>query len=106
MTGFSDREREFEAEFAHEEELAFRIRTRRNGLLGYWGAEHLGISGPAAHDYALAVIDAQFMPQGQENVVKKLTADFAAKGVPVSESQIRDESHRLLAVAKKQIMAI
>lgn len=106
MTGFNDREREFEAEFAHNEELAFRIRTRRNGLLGYWAAEHIGISGAAAHDYALSVIDAQFTPHGQENVVKKLTSDFAAKGIAVSESQIQDESHRLLAVAKKQIMAI
>jgi len=106
MTVFNDREREFEAKFAHDQELGFRVKTRRNGLLGYWAAEHLGIDPKAAQEYALATIDAQFHPHGDDSVVAKLVADFAAKGAGIDEVRVRDEAQRLLSIAKKQIMAV
>ena len=34
MTTFDDRERAFEAKFARDEEMMFRITARRNKLLG------------------------------------------------------------------------
>ena len=35
---FDDRERAFEAKFARDEEMQFRIIARRNRLLGQWAA--------------------------------------------------------------------
>ena len=34
MTMFDDRERAFEAKFAHDQEMQFRVNARRNRLLG------------------------------------------------------------------------
>ena len=44
MTQFDDRERAFEAKFAHDEEMQFRISARRNRLLGEWAARQMGLT--------------------------------------------------------------
>ena len=44
MTQFDDRERAFEAKFAHDEEMQFRITARRNRLLGEWAARQMGLT--------------------------------------------------------------
>jgi hypothetical protein len=104
MTGFDEREKEFEARFKHDQELAFKVKTRRNRLLGLWAADHLGLSGAAKEAYAKAVVDAEFAPHGEDAVLAKLHTDFSAKGVALPEAQLRDEMERLLAEAKKQVM--
>jgi hypothetical protein len=42
MSTFDKREEGFELKFAHEEEVRFRARARRNKMLGLWAAEKLG----------------------------------------------------------------
>ena len=44
MTQFNDRERAFEAKFARDEEMQFRILARRNRLLGEWAARLMSLS--------------------------------------------------------------
>ena len=44
MTQFDDRERAFEAKFARDEEMQFRITARRNRLLGEWAARQMGLT--------------------------------------------------------------
>ena len=48
MSGFGDREKGFEAKYSHDEETKFRIRARRNKLLGLWLASQFGLAGDAA----------------------------------------------------------
>ena len=48
MSTFDKREEGFENKFAHDEELRFKARARRNKLVGLWAAEKLGIVGAAA----------------------------------------------------------
>jgi len=38
MPTFDDREKEFEARFKHDQELQFKVKARRNRLLGLWAA--------------------------------------------------------------------
>jgi hypothetical protein len=105
MTGFEDREKEFEARFAHDQEIAFKVKTRRNRLLGLWAAEHMGIADAAADAYVEELIAEEFLPHGDEHVLAKLRDDFAARGVGIGEAQILDEFHRLTSLARKQILA-
>ena len=44
MTNFKDREQAFEAKFARDEEMLFRVTARRNRLLGQWAAEKMGLT--------------------------------------------------------------
>jgi hypothetical protein len=56
-------------------------------------------------DYAKEVILADFEKPGDSDVVAKLVNDLAAAGKPTDEQTIRKQAERVLAHAKKQLMA-
>lgn len=105
MTTFDQRKDGFEKKFAHDEELQFKATARRNKLLGQWAAEKLGLSGDAAAAYAKEVVAADFEEAGDDDVVRKVLADFKAKGIDQSEHQVRRTMDELMAEAIAQVKA-
>ena len=105
MTTFDKREEGFEKKFAHDEELRFKAMARRNKLLGLWAAEKLGLSGAAADDYAKSVVRVDFEEAGEEDVFRKVRADFDAKKVAQSDHQIRRTMDELMQAAVDQLKA-
>ncbi len=105
MTTFDQRKDAFENKFAHDEELRFKATARRNKLLGLWAAEKLGKSGAEADAYAKAVVVADFEEAGDEDVVRKVKADFAAGAVTVGDAEIRQIMAELLVKAAEEIQA-
>jgi hypothetical protein len=105
MTTFDSRKDGFEKKFAHDEELQFKATARRNKLLGRWAAEKLGLSGDEADQYAKDVVAADFEEAGDDDVVRKVMADFAAKNVDQSEHQVRRTMDELMVEAVAQIKA-
>ena len=105
MTTFDKREEGFEKQFAHDEELRFKANARRNKLLGLWAAEKMGLSGPAADAYAKEVVVADFEEAGDDDVLRKVRKDFDAKGVALSDQEIRKIMDGLMAQAVAQIKA-
>jgi len=103
MTTFDKRKEGFENKFARDEELRFKSTARRNKLLGLWAAEKLGKSGDAADAYAREVVRADMQEAGDEDVFRKLRADFDAAGVAQSDHQIRRTMEELLVEAASQI---
>lgn len=103
MSDFSDREKGFERKFALDEELRFKATARRNRLLGLWAAEKLGKSGADADAYAKEVVAADFEEVGDNDVLRKVKADFDAAGVEQSEHQIRRTMDELMAEAIEQV---
>ncbi|MBL8579559.1 MAG: DUF1476 domain-containing protein [Mesorhizobium sp.] len=103
MSDFSDREKGFERKFALDEELRFKATARRNKLLGLWAAEKLGKAGADAEAYAKEVVAADFVEAGDDDVLRKVKADFDAAGVDQSEHQIRRTMDELLAQAIEQV---
>ena len=105
MTSLKDREQGFERKFAHDEEMKFKAEARRNRLLGLWAAGKLGITDPdEAKSYAQQVVFADFAEKGDEDVQRKVSADFQSKGITVPDQEIRDQMTRLLAEAKAQLL--
>lgn len=105
MSGFDDRKKGQEAKFAHDAELRFKAEARRNKLLGIWAAEQMGLGADEAKTYAAEVVAADFAEAGDEDVFRKVSADFQAKGVSVSEDAIRKKMAELVAVAQQQVLA-
>jgi len=103
MSSFDERKNSFENKFAHDQQLQFRVMARRNKLLGLWAAELMGLKGEEAQAYAGAVVTADFEEAGDEDVFRKVRADFDAKGVQQSDHQLRRTMDELFAEAKKQI---
>ena len=104
MTTLQDREREFETRFKHDQELEFKVNTRRNRLLGLWAAERMGLPADDAAAYAKSVVDAAF-GGGIKTVIAKVTADLNAKGDGVTADQVKFELDHLAVTARQQIMA-
>ncbi len=105
MTTFDKREEGFEKKFSHDEDLRFKANARRNKLLGLWAAEKMGLSGSAADAYAKEVVVADFEEAGDDDVLRKVSKDFAAKGVAQSDQDIRKAMIELMAQAIEQIKA-
>lgn len=105
MTTFEERQKGYEAKFARDEELKFKATARRNRMLGQWAAGRLGLSGAEAEEYAKSVVRADFAEPGDDDVIRKVMDDFAAKGVPAREDEIREKLVDLMAEAVAQIEA-
>lgn len=102
MTTFDDRERAFEAKYAHDAEMQFKAEARRNRLLGLWAAGLMGKSGEEAADYAREVIKSDFQEAGEEDVFRKVRADLEGRA---GDAEIRAKMRDLLTQAKAQIMS-
>ena len=105
MTTFDKREESFEKKFALDEEQKFKAEARRNRLLGLWAAGKLGISGDAANAYAKEIVAAEFSEGGDAAVVRKVMGDLAAKGIAITEAQVRTEITELMTQAVAQVKA-
>ena len=103
MTSFDDRERSYESRFAREQEFEFKVHARAAKLVGLWAAEIMGLSGPEAESYAREVVRADFAEPGPDDVIRKVQADFQARGVDCSEHRIRLRMEEDLRTAREQL---
>ncbi len=106
MTTFDQREHAFEEKFAHDEELRFKVHAARNHMLGLWVAQKLGLSAAAGEAYASNLAQADVAKFRDDQVIQKVLTDFKAKGLNVSESDVRQEFNRLLPIVKKKIAGL
>lgn len=103
MTTFEEREKGFEKKFALDQDLKFRSESRRNKMIAEWAAVKLGISGPALEDYIKAVRRADLEEKGDDDVFRKIRGDFDAKGITVSDIEIREAMFKFLEDAVGQV---
>ncbi|HET9810973.1 MAG TPA: DUF1476 domain-containing protein [Sphingomicrobium sp.] len=104
MTQFDDRERAYEAKFAHDEEMNFRIIARRNRLVGEWAARKMGLSEEEMAAYSKDVVRSDFESAGDDDVIRKLIGDLTSAGVDVDEAQIREALGHKMIEARRQII--
>jgi len=104
MTTFDDRERAFEAKYAHDEEMAFRVTARRNRLLGHWAAAQMGLTPEETDAYAKAVVQADFEESGDDDVIRKLLGDLLAAGVETDEAAVSKALEEKTVEARRQLM--
>ncbi|OQW48732.1 MAG: aldolase [Proteobacteria bacterium SG_bin6] len=102
MTTFDDRERAFEAKYARDEEIAFRVTARRNKLVAHWAAELMKLTPEETDAYAKAVVQADFEEAGDEDVIRKLLGDLTAAGVEIDDTAVRRALADQAAEARRQ----
>ena len=103
MTTFDHREKAFEQKFAPDQELKFKADARRNYLLAAWAAEKMGITGDSVANYQKEVRRADLAEAGDEDVFRKVRSDFDAKGVSVSDEELRAQMITSMEQAITQI---
>lgn len=96
MTMFDDRERAFEAKWAHDEEMQFRILVRRNELLGLWAGTELGLSESEMERYVADLVALALRNRDSGALLLKLRTDL---GSAHSEAVIRAKMGDFLEAA-------
>ena len=104
MTQFDDRERAFEAKYARDEEMQFRIIARRNRLLGEWAARKMVLNEAETESYAKDVIRSDFEEACEHDVIRKLLGDLTAAGVDCDEDKILEALRNKEIEARRQII--
>ena len=104
MTTFDDRLQGELARFHHDQEVAFRIRLRRDKLFGQKIAQELGLEGEAAAEYAKAIVIADMSEAGDDVILRKVEADLAAKSLPVDREGLKRDLTKLQQEAHQQVM--
>ena len=103
MADFNDREKGYERDFERKQELAFKVKARRNHLLGLWAAGQVGLSDAAAEAYARGITDPSQQLHGDKEIVAKIRGDFKAKCVALDETRVNLELSHFAAQAEKQV---
>jgi hypothetical protein len=106
IENFSEREKGFEAEFARNQDLAFRIAARRNRLFGLWAAGRLNLPSAESSAYAAAVVSAALEAQADDELIDKMLADFTTRGAELSEAELRRELARAGEAARQQLRGL
>ena len=104
MSISEDRKKAQESKFAHDTEMQFKARARRNKLLGLWAAEKSGLSEMDAEDYAKALVSEGLKADGDESVIHKIKIDLSDRGVDVSETTLKAKCEELMGLAQDQIL--
>jgi len=88
-----------------DEELSFRIRNRRNKLLGLWAATRLGMTGEAGNAYAKWVVSIGIDHPGDRLLARRIADTAAASGVVLPEGAIHAEMDHLYQIAAMEYAA-
>jgi hypothetical protein len=95
MTSFDERENAFEAEFAHREELKFRVRERAVRSLAVWAAQRLGKASQGAEAYAREIIGLDVANPRLDVTLERIAADLQPAGV--TQQEVRRAMEQFLA---------
>lgn len=91
------------ARFARDAELAFRVRNRRNRLLGLWVASQLQMSGAAAAEYARKLVHLGVDVSQDAVIVEIVHGELQEGGVDLAVQAVRDELNRLADQASREL---
>lgn len=103
MNILDNREKAIEGKFSRDEDFRFRVRARRNKLLGLWVAKALQLDGENADNYANEVVAADMALPGDDDVVQKVMKDLNACGLHMDAVSIKNEMHTLERIARKEL---
>lgn len=100
---FEDRERGYEAKWAHEEEMHFKIMSLRNGRLARWAAVLMQLSPKQADQYAQTVAAAGIGDGKADAVFARISEDLKTKGVSCPDATIRQKMKDLYLQAEREL---
>lgn len=102
-TTFDDRERAFEARFAHDEEIRFLALARRDKLFALWLVARLGATGAAREQLIHDILGVQGFPHHDAALLHLATERLGGAGAAAHEAAATLE--RLGIEAKQQLLS-
>ena len=104
MSSFDDRKKSFEKKFANEQELQFKITSRRNKYFGEWAAGKLNKKDQEIETYVNEVIRADLKEPGDMDLIEKVQKDLENLKEKISIDQIKSKLAECFEKAKKDFL--
>lgn len=104
MTTFDEREKAFENKYFHEEELKFRIISRRRKMLGLWAAEQMHMSEEDSLKYAIDIVRKGVELNEDNALIQQTLSDMKEAGLKIEESRVREKMDELHKIADAHIL--
>ena len=101
---FEERERGYEAKWAHDEEMLFRVMAKRDAGLGEWAAGLMKLSPAETSNYVQAVIKIGLTRKDSDPVLDKIRADLAGRGIDCTDATLFAEARSLFEEAKTALL--
>ncbi len=86
MNTFDDRKKAFENKFVQDADLQFRLKAKRNKLIGEWAAERLKKDNK--EDYIKEVRESDLEKPGDEDIIEKILDDFKKAEYSLSREEL------------------
>lgn len=104
MSSFNDRERAEENKYAHDSEMMFKAKVRRDRKVGLWVAEEfLKLSGDEAANFASEVVASDFEKPGDDDVIEFVMKKIAEAGADLTEVRLRHHMDEMLKVSLEEL---
>ena len=104
MVKFEEREKGFEAKFLHDQNIEFKIRSKRNHLLGQWAGEI--IKSENMEKYIKEVRSSALEKPGDDDIIDKIYNDFQNNSVALEKKDIVNKINEFDTIARSDIKKI
>ena len=102
MNTFDEREKAFEAKFKQDEDLKFKLKAKRNKLLGEWSAETL--QKEDREEYIKEVRESDLKRPGDEDIIEKLMKDFSSANQEITREELLQKFIECEKKARQELM--
>ncbi len=104
MTTFEDRERAFEAKYAHDEEFRFLVTARRDKLFAQWAAEQLHFDSGAKVELTAKMLAVRDGAGHDDRLLAEMQQVFREHGGPAELPTMTSALERCGAEAREQLL--
>ena len=104
MVTFEDRERAFEAKFAHDEEFRFLVTARRDKLFAQWAAARCHLSNSAAADLTASVLAVRDGAGHDERLLTHVEHALAGHGDDAGPAELIAAFQACAVQARQQLL--
>ena len=102
MNTFIDRKKAFEAKFIQDADLQFKLKAKRNKLIGEWVAEKLQKENK--EKYIKEVRESDLEKPGDEDIVGKIMQDFSDNHDSTTREDLLKKFNECQEKAKEELM--
>lgn len=99
MTIFDRREEGFEAKFAHDQEQEFKVKARRNRIVGLWAGEQMGYDDKKCTKYAENIFEGS-IDSSDQKIIDRIFSDLENAGIDIKKEEIQKQLNVALEEAK------
>ena len=102
MNTFDEREKAFEAKFKQDEDVKFKLKAKRNKLLGEWAGKTLQKEN--LEEYIKEVRESDLVKPGDEDIIEKIMKDFSSNNQEITREELLQKFTECEKKAREELM--